>query len=78
MKAHRWNVPKTKKMTDIQYLFGVAGVLMCGSIHWFLVAHPCGAAVMKPMSEYLLCFLYFVMVFAIGSVVWGMFIFLTN
>ncbi|AGZ17659.1 hypothetical protein X824_gp164 [Escherichia phage 4MG] len=29
MKAHRWNVPKTKKMTDIQYLFGVAGVLMC-------------------------------------------------
>ena len=33
---------------------------------------------MKPMSEYLLCFLYLVMVFAIGSVVWGMFIFLTN
>ena len=29
MKAHRWNVPKTKNMTDIQYLFGVAGVLMC-------------------------------------------------
>lgn len=33
---------------------------------------------MKPMSEYLLCFLYFVMAFAIGSVVWGMFIFFTS
>lgn len=29
MKAHRWNIPGSKKMTDIQYLFGVAGVIMC-------------------------------------------------
>ncbi|AFC21269.1 hypothetical protein GAP31_090 [Cronobacter phage vB_CsaM_GAP31] len=29
MKAHRWNTPKTKKMADTQYLYGVLGVIMC-------------------------------------------------